>query len=322
MVAQVAPHRQIGHRRDAQRPKLVRGPDPRQHQKLRRVEHAAAQHHLACRLGIALSPCIDEMHAHRAPATQFDARRQRTRAQCQVPPLQRRFQIGIGGRRAATRADGELRAPETDLRLAVCVGCLTPTPRARRFAQGVVDRVLDPRGLRAQRAGATAPGVLAAFPGFAAFEIGQHVGIRPAGRALPRPTIEIAAMAAGINHHVDRGAAAQHLASPHRHAAVVQGWLRFGVVAPVEHAPLPQPAQPEWNLNVRVPIAAAGFQQQDRCALILGQAVGQHASRGSGADDDVVVSSDVVHGHVPSALPPSRGSSQSKWRTEEHRPFL
>ena len=55
-----------------------------------------------------------------------------------------------------------------------------------------------------ERPVATAPRIAAALPGFAAAEVGQHVGIRPAARALLRPAVEIAAIAPGVGHHVDR----------------------------------------------------------------------------------------------------------------------
>src|SRR5262249_11263018 len=88
---------------------------------------------------------------------------------------------------------------------------------------------------RADRPGTTTPRVLAPLPSLAALEVGQHIGIGPTARALLRPAIVVAAMAAGISHHVDRGRSAQDLPAHRLDFAAVHVRLGLGAVAPVEH---------------------------------------------------------------------------------------
>src|SRR6266446_6186090 len=84
--------------------------------------------------------------------------------------------------------------------------------------------------------------------------------------------------------------------------ATVQSRLGLGVVAPVEHPMLPDPAEPDRNVDQRVGIAAAGFQQQHTYGRISGKPVGEHAARRSGADDDVVVTSSFSHRYAQRAI--------------------
>jgi len=42
-------------------------------------------------------------------------------------------------------------------------------------------------------------------------------------------------------------------------------------------------------MNVRMPVASAGFDQKHLRAFVLSKPIGEHAARRSGADDDVVV---------------------------------
>src|ERR1700694_5752424 len=46
-----------------------------------------------------------------------------------------------------------------------------------------------------------------------AFEVGQHIGIGPAGVAKRRPLIVVASVAADVDHGIDRGGAAEPLAA-------------------------------------------------------------------------------------------------------------
>src|SRR5215471_8924910 len=116
------------------------------------------------------------------------------------------YRLEIGGcrRRAVAVADGVLAAAESFLLFAVVVVGHRKARSLGGLEPGPVDRIAGLGELGADRPGAAAPGVVAALPGLAAPEVGQHVGIGPAARALLRPAIVVAAVAAGIGHDVDR----------------------------------------------------------------------------------------------------------------------
>ena len=85
--------------------------DARQHQELRRVERAAGEDHLAVGRD---APHAGRRSTYSTPVarvpSQQDARRQRAGLDRQIAPLQRRLEIGGGGRRAPAVADGVLAA--------------------------------------------------------------------------------------------------------------------------------------------------------------------------------------------------------------------
>jgi hypothetical protein len=77
--------------------------------------------------------------------------------------------------------------------------------------------------------------------------------------------------------------------------AAVQVRLGFCRVTPVEHFALLQLAEAERDLDVGMPVLAAGLEQQHRRACIFGQAVRQHTAGRAGADDDVIIAGRVAH---------------------------
>ena len=66
-----------------------------------------------------------------------------------------------------------------------------------------------------------------------ALEVGQHVGVGPAGVAERRPLIVIAAVAADIDHRIDRGGAAEPLAARLIADPAIEARLRHGIERPV-----------------------------------------------------------------------------------------
>jgi hypothetical protein len=100
---------------------------------------------------------------------------------------------------------------------------------------------------------------------------------------------------ARVSHDVDRGGAAQNLAAQQGKPAIVKVRLRLCCVAPVEHLALLQLTEAERDLNVRVTIAAARFEQQDACAFVFSQPMGENASCRPGPNDDVIISGRPAH---------------------------
>ena len=160
---------------------------------------------------------------------------------------------------------------------------------------GVVDGIGGLRELGADRPCSAAPRICAALPGLAAFEIREHVGIGPAERTLLRPAVVVAAIAAGIGHHVDRRRAAEDLAAHRLDLAAVHVRLGLGAIAPVEHVALMHLAHAERDMDERMKVAPARFDQQHTRRAVLAQAIGQDAAGRTAADDDVVVS--CFHAH-------------------------
>jgi len=140
--------------------------------------------------------------------------------------------------------------------------------------------------------------------GFGGFEMRQHVVESPALVAQRLPVIIIRPMASAIAHGIDGAGTAQHLAARPVKPAVVELGFRFGVVIPVKRRDIDQFGQSGGHVNKRVPVAAAGFQQQDAIFGVGRKPVGQHAAGRAGADNDVIK---FFTGCMANALVPARG---------------
>ncbi len=300
MVLQVSSDRQIDLWLDAHLGEMRRRADARQHQELRRVEGTAREDDVTT----GLDACRDairsgELDAGGTRAPHQHAGGMGTGLDRQIGAPAHRPEIGACRRRAIAVADGVLTAPEAFLPRAVVVVGHRQARCRGSLEPGVVERITGPCEFGADRPRAAAPAILAAVPGFAAFEVRQHIGVGPAARTLLRPAVVVAAMAAGIGHHVDRRRSAQHLAAHRLDPAPVHVRLGLGAVAPVEHAVFVHLAHAERDVDERIEVAPARLDEQHARRSILAQPVGQHAARRASADDDVVVALSHLHA-VPS----------------------
>ena len=263
MILQIlADAAQRDRRRDAVRAQLVRIADAGQHQGLRRVDGAAGQDHLALRRARSCARRSAVFDADRARALEQDARHQRAGLDRQIGAPERRPQIA--DRRAAPTAVADR---HLDAREAVLLGAVVIVGRRMAgLAAGVQirldQRVGVARVLDGERPVAAAIRVRAALPALLPPEIGQHVRVGPARQAVRGPAVVVGAVAADIGHRVDRGRAADHLAARAFDAAAVERGLRLGLVVPAVDAVAQHLAPGERQLDPRIAVPAAGFEQQ------------------------------------------------------------
>src|SRR5206468_9583937 len=151
--------------------------DARQHEELRRVEHAAGQQHLARGQGAMQGAVARVLDARRARAVEDDTRRERARYDREVRPAHCRPQYGHRGAAAPTLADRPLTAAEPLLVLAVVVLGVGPVGLASGVEPGVEQRVVVARVDDGERPAAATPGVLALLPALASLEVGEDFGV-------------------------------------------------------------------------------------------------------------------------------------------------
>ena len=172
--------------------------------------------------------------------------------------------------------------------------------RIARLLRGVDERLAQRMRLAdvgdGERPADAVQRVLAPLLVLGAAEVRQHIVEAPAGIAELPPMIVIRRLAAQIKQAVDRARPAQDLASRLDHLTVVELGLRLRLVEPVDPAVGEQLAVAERDMNPEMTIMAARFQQENAMAARRGQAVGQHAAGGTGADDDVIERVCVGHG--------------------------
>ena len=133
-----------------------------------------------------------------------------------------------------------------------------------------------------------APAFLAVDRTLHALEIGEHVGERPAGRALLGPMVEVAGVTAHIDHAVDRRRAADHLAARRGENAAAEMRLGLGRKAPVVEAHAHRERQRGRHLDERAGVAAAILDDDDAVPAVLRQAVGKRCAGRAGTDDDEI----------------------------------
>jgi hypothetical protein len=101
------------------------------------------------------------------------------------------------------------------------------------------------------------------------------------------PALIIAAMTADIDHGIDRGGAADDLAAGAFKGAAVHRDLGFGEVHPVVAALLQYAPPAERDVDPRVAVPTTGFEQQNRDARVLAEAIGKRAPGRAGADNHI-----------------------------------
>ena len=158
---------------------------------------------------------------------------------------------------------------------------------------GAFDHVGD-----VQQAAAAARFVAARLEMLGLAEIRQHRFVRPAAIAELRPGVVVERIAAHVQHAVDRARSAERLAARDRDRAALDVVLRLGGEVPVVARAVQQLGEADRDVDPHGIVLRSGLQQQHLGARILGQPMRQHATGGTGADDDVVV---VGHRRSPSA---------------------
>ncbi len=136
-------------------------------------------------------------------------------------------------------------------------------------------------------------------------EIGQAVGEVPRLHTrVGRPALEIEWVAALEDLTVDAAAAPEDLAARVEDPTAVHERLGLGFVAPVVEPAADRKRERRRHVDEGVdpPVGAPGLQHENARLRVLGEAVCQHGTRRSTADDDVIE----LPGHVAAMLAPRR----------------
>ena len=133
-----------------------------------------------------------------------------------------------------------------------------------------------------------------------ALEIGQHVGIGPAGVAERGPLVVIAAVAADIDHRIDRGRAAEALAARLIADPAVEAGLRHGIERPVVDLAGDHQDHRARRRHHPIVVLAAGLEQRHRRCRILRQPARHRAAAGAAAHHHEIEC--IRHAHPPSSL--------------------
>ena len=216
------------------------------------------------------------------------------RDQPQIGPLQRRPQVRRAGRFAQAFAGGDLvDGHALPLRAVDIVG--GGQTHLNAGLQKVVAQRVHVGAHIAHMQGAALPapivGVAAGHVAvFQAFEIGQHISPAPSRIAAGGPVVKVLRLAAHKHHAVDAAGTPQDPPARPVAAAPGQSGVWLGAVHPVDRGVVKSHAVANRRFEPEVVVRAARLQQQHAVRARGAEAVSEHATGRSGADDDVVKS--------------------------------
>ena len=270
---------------DLARHQVFRGTYAREHQQLRRVVGAAAQHHLA--LGAQLLHLAEPagLHTDRTRPLEQHPLDEHVGHHGQVGALHRGMQVGDGGARTETAALGDLVHTDAVLGIAIEVLVARQTGLLPRVDEGMRDQVVRALFAHRQRTAHPVPLRSAALVVLRLEEVRQQIRPRPAGNT---PVVVVAVVAADVDHRVDRGGAAEHLAARQRDPPAEALPLGRRVVVPVDLRPGKFQVS-QRHVDVLAGVRRPSLEQQHLDIRIFTQTVRKHAARRAGPNDHIVV---------------------------------
>ena len=252
-----------------------------------------------------------DLHSHGAIALEQDARGHRAGDDIEIGALPRRVQVGVRAGAAKPIALGELEAPHALLPRAVEVRVVLVAGLPRGLDHRVHERVHRAALGHAERSAHAVEGVLAALVVLGAPEVRQHVVVAPAVEPHRGPLVVVGAVAADVDHRVDRARPADHAAARQVEPAVAEAWLLLAEQIPVETR-LEHRGERGRRADLVRTVRAARLEQRDAHVGVLAQPSREHAAGRAGAHDHVVVHRTVRHHESPPSSPRRDCSSQSR----------
>ena len=293
VIVQVgADPRRIDDRRDVVLAQMLRRSDARQHQELRRLQSAGADHDLSRCREAPLLPIHRRHDAATIAAADVELRHCRSRQQRQILPRQRRQQVGVRRRNAPhvhVDVDVLLAGGIADARDIVDVHVPGLAERDRRGDEGMRHRMRQ-RGLaRRDHAVAATDRTRASREPLGLLEVADDRLVAPGGAGRRLPGVVVGLVALEPDRGVDARAATDDLADWRDDDAIVERLLRCRLVAPVGvGAEIPRVDARIVDFLL-IEIGAAALDHQHAGLTVLREAVRHHAACGARADHDVVV---------------------------------
>ena len=285
---------------------------------------AGAEDHLSPGPDLLDLPVALDLDADGALALEEDLAGQRVGDDGEVGALHRRVEVGDGGAAPHAAPLGGLEASDAELRGAVEVLVVRQSGLDGRVDPGVDDGVHRSALVDRERAAGAVELVRAAHVVLGAREVGQDVLVVPALGAVGGPPVVVGAVAAHVDHRVDRTAATEDLAAGEEGPAAVDPRLGLGVVVPVERA-LEEAGEGCRDVDLVHRVRGAALDEGDRDLGVLAQPGGQGATGRAGTDDDVVEQVLSQSPLMASSCPPSIASARDDalgTRAQRSRPLL
>jgi hypothetical protein len=251
------------------------------------VVGAGADDHFALSAHRLQDVVAQHLDADRPPALQDDPGGQGIGVHLDVSAFGRWVKVRDRCAAAPSVSLCELKPARALLRRPVVIigGC---DPRLHRRLDARPDHRLHRSAIaHAQRPTDAVPIALPALVVLRAAEVGQHILIAPAGKAHRHPPVVVGAVAANVDHAVQRARPPQHAPAWQQVAPVAQFRLALAPQPPVKPA-LPQLPKRQRHVDDRLVVRGTGLDHGNPNVRILAQPRRQHATGRTGTDDHIV----------------------------------
>src|SRR5262249_23102369 len=203
--------------------------------------------------------------------------------------------LGDGSRECASRADApalvDITLIITDPALtgAIVIGIARQSEAVGSLKEGITQRV--PPIAVGDRKRTIRPAILRVVRSqspLGSFEVRNYGGIVPSPIAASGPPVEVLPITSVVNHPVDGSRTAQRFSLRHRDRTVCRRRIWLCLELPSVFRTGRRLVNSGRNVKQYASVGRPGFQQANRATSVGRQTIGQHASGGARADDDVI----------------------------------
>src|SRR5262249_3139102 len=223
----------VEHDANAELPELAGDADAGEFEDLHRADRAGRENNFAADARGSPRPVLAPVHADRTRSLKLDPLDQAVELEAQVGALAHRLEKGARRRPAPPALLVDVEDAAALVVAGVEIGNALDAGLLGRRAERVENVPAHARRLNAQLAADRVRLARAQKMVLVAAEERQHVAGSPAGESELAPVVIVGGLPAHVDHGVDRGGAADHLAARIVEAAAVEAFLRLGLEHPV-----------------------------------------------------------------------------------------
>ncbi len=234
------------------------------------------------------SSTLQKTYANGPASFKYQAGDMRPGANLKIGPPHGRFEKCVRGAPSGAIELCDLVEAKPLLRFAVEIVVARKTRLLRRLHEGPGHRINAAQIAHVQRSTRAMQLGSAALLVLRLLEVGKDVVKAPARITQVAPRVIVVAMAADVDHGVDRAAATQDLAAGPVELTIAQLRLLLGIERPIAGRS-EELAESQRDMNFPALVWPTRLQQQDLDGWVLRKPVCQHASGRASPNDDVVI---------------------------------
>jgi len=295
----------------------------RELEQLRRIDRPTGQNNFPRCIGRRALAITHKFDAGRTPTFKENSGRVGMGRDLQISTPSDRSKIGCGRTGASTTLQIDLQITKPfKLRPVKVIVARIATLLASRD-KGLAQRMPVRWVRHRQRTTNTMIGIRATLLVLRLPEIRQDIIESPTSVSQLPPQVIIRVITPHIDQPVDGTGPSKHLPARFGQRPIARRGMRFTLIEPIHIGVGEMLPVTQRNMNPRAAVLATRFEQQDRLATVLGQTIGQNASRTARAHDNKIKSLFVGHASAYASSetdePVAAASSMAKVRARVRR---